>query len=40
MHITTSDGFYFFGSMKELRDFLTNLCVHYKTVAQLLGPKQ
>ncbi|MBP2625582.1 MAG: hypothetical protein H6Q68_293 [Firmicutes bacterium] len=39
MHFTTPNGFYFFGTIKELRHFLTNLCIHYTTVAQLLKQK-
>ena len=37
MQLTTSKGFYFFGTTKELRYFLANLCTHYTTVTQLLN---
>jgi len=40
MQITTPNGLYFFGTTKELRLFLANLCNHYTTVTQLLTPKQ
>jgi len=39
MQISTGNGFYFFGTTKELRHFLANLCTHYTTVSQLLNRK-
>jgi len=39
MQITTPNGFYFFGTTKELRHFLATLCNHYTTVIQLLSPR-
>jgi len=37
MQIITHKGFYFFGTTKELRHFLANLCNHYTTITQLLN---
>jgi len=39
MQITTVNGFYFFGTTRQLRYFLAHLCNHYTTVTQLLNKK-
>ena len=39
MQITTPNGLYFFGTIKDLRHFLANLSSHYTKVTQLLSQK-
>jgi len=39
MQIIRPQGFYFFGTTKELRYVLANLCNHYITVTDLINKK-
>lgn len=39
MQVTTPNGLYFQGTMKELHFLLANLSNHYTTISQLLTKK-